>query len=193
VSVPKLSEIVIQADCLAAARQGDRAARAMLYQAVAGGAFAVIRRIVRQRALAEDLLQDAMVAMFEHLDQYRGEAPFGAWVQRIAVSRALMALRSPWQRLRVALESFADAESVLPPAAEPRIAELIDAEQALLALAPQARTVVWLYEVEGWSHEEIAAAFGKTVSFSKSQLARALTKLAGLSAATERRVPASLL
>jgi RNA polymerase sigma factor (sigma-70 family) len=191
--VPKLSEIVIDPECLAAARHGDRAARTALYQAVAGGAFAVIRRVVQQRVLAEDLLQDSMLAMFEHLDQFRGEAPFGAWVQRIAVSRALMALRSPWHRMRVALESFATIDDVLPPATESSVAQIIDAERALLALSPTARTVVWLYEVEGWSHEEIAAAFGKTVSFSKSQLARALAKLSGMSPATQRRIPASLL
>jgi RNA polymerase sigma-70 factor (ECF subfamily) len=193
VSVPKLSETAISPDCLAAARQGERAARAALFDAVAAGTFALLKRIVRQRALAEDLLQDTMVAMFEHLHQYRGEAPFGAWVQRIAVSRALMAMRSPWNRARVALETFADADDVLPATPDPRTAELIDAERALQALAPQARAVVWLHEVEGWSHEEIAAAFGKTVSFSKSQLARAFAQLAKTARATERRVPASLL
>ena len=39
------------------------------------------------------------------------------------------------------------------------------------------RTVVWLYDVEGWSHEEIARAFERTVSFSKSQLARGHARL----------------
>ncbi len=191
--MPKLSETTISSDCLAAARQGDRAARAALFDAVAAGTFSLIKRIVRHRALAEDLLQDTMLAMYEHLDQYRGEAPFGVWVQRIAVSRALMALRSPWHRARVALESFADPEEVLPAAPDARTADWVDAERALQSLTPQARAVVWLYEAEGWSHEEIAAAFGKSVSFSKSQLARALAKLAANASATERRVPASLL
>jgi RNA polymerase sigma-70 factor (ECF subfamily) len=39
------------------------------------------------------------------------------------------------------------------------------------------RTVVWLYDVEGWSHEEIAKSFERTVSFSKSQLARGHARL----------------
>ena len=42
------------------------------------------------------------------------------------------------------------------------------------------RSVVWLYHVEGYSHEEIAANFGKSVSFSKSQLARGTQKLRAL-------------
>ncbi|HEY2590693.1 MAG TPA: sigma-70 region 4 domain-containing protein, partial [Steroidobacteraceae bacterium] len=43
--------------------------------------------------------------------------------------------------------------------------------------SPTARVVVWLYEVEGYSHQEIAESFGRTVSFSKSQLARAHRRL----------------
>jgi RNA polymerase sigma factor (sigma-70 family) len=190
--VARLAETVIETQVLEAARMGDKAARVQLFDAVAGGVFTLIRRIVRQKPLAEDLLQDTLIAMYEHLDQYRGEAPFGAWVQRIAVSRSLMALRSPWNRARVALESFADPDEVLPAARDASVAELVDAERALARLSPTARAVVWLFEVEGWSHEEIAAAFGKKVSFSKSQLSRALAKLSS-DAATVRRVPASLL
>ena len=44
-------------------------------------------------------------------------------------------------------------------------------------LAPTARAVVWMYEVEGYSHQEIAREFGRSVSFSKSQLARAHVRL----------------
>jgi RNA polymerase sigma-70 factor (ECF subfamily) len=56
-------------------------------------------------------------------------------------------------------------------------AENLDVERALASLAPTARAVVWLFEVEGYSHEEIAQSFGRSVSFSKSQLARAHIKL----------------
>ncbi len=53
----------------------------------------------------------------------------------------------------------------------------MDLERALATLSPTARAVVWLYDVEGYSHEEIARQFGRTVSFSKSQLARAHARL----------------
>jgi RNA polymerase sigma-70 factor (ECF subfamily) len=67
-------------------------------------------------------------------------------------------------------------ESLLPATPGPR-AEVVDLERALASLAPTARAVVWLFEVEGYSHEEIAQSFGRSVSFSKSQLARAHAKL----------------
>ncbi len=51
--------------------------------------------------------------------------------------------------------------------------EIIDLTRALDELADTPRTVLWLHDVEGLTHEEIAEAFGRTASFSKSQLARA--------------------
>ena len=45
------------------------------------------------------------------------------------------------------------------------------------SVSETSRAVVWLHDVEGYTHEEIAAQMGKTVSFSKSQLARAHQRL----------------
>ena len=172
----RLADIQVSAEELRAARAGDATARRALFERAAPGALALIRRLVRHAALADDLLQDTMIAMYEHLEDFRAEAPFGIWVRRIAVSRCLMSFRSPWQRARVALESWTEEPS---PAieSEARTADLIDLDRALARLSPLTRTVVWLYDVEGWSHEEIARAFERSVSFSKSQLARGHARL----------------
>ena len=173
----RLAEIHVPAEELEAARAGDPAARRALFERVAPAALGIIRRLVRQRALSEDLLQDTLIAMYEHLDDYRGEAPFGVWVRSIAVSRCLMAFRSPWHRARVALESWTEETWTAPVESETRTSDLIDLDRALARLSPVTRAVVWLYDVEGWSHEEIAKTFERTVSFSKSQLARGHAKL----------------
>ena len=173
----RLSEIQVSADELDAARAGDVAVRGALFQRIAPATLAIIRRLVAQRSMAEDLLQDTLITMFEHLDDYRGEAPFGVWVRSIAVSRCLMAFRSPWHRARVALESWTEESWAAPAESESRTSDLIDLDRALAGLAPLTRTVVWLYDVEGWSHDEIAKAFDRTVSFSKSQLARGHARL----------------
>jgi len=172
----RLADIQIPDEQLAAARAGDGAARRALFECVAPGAFAFIRRLVRHEAMAEDLLQDTMIAMYEHLADFRGEAPFGVWVRSIAVSRCLMAFRSPWHRARETLDNWLD-DGQASSAAEGRTSDLIDLDRALTRLSPVTRTVVWLYDVEGWSHEEIARAFERTVSFSKSQLARGHARL----------------
>jgi RNA polymerase sigma factor (sigma-70 family) len=173
----RLAEIEVSTDELAAARGGDVAARRVLFERVAPATLGIIRRIVRQKAMAEDLLHDTLIAMFEHLQEFRGEAPFGAWVRRIAVSRCLMAFRSPWHRARLTLDAWIESGTVGTTESDAADSDLIDLDRALARLSPLTRAVVWLYDVEGWSHEEIARAFGRTVSFSKSQLARGHAKL----------------
>jgi RNA polymerase sigma factor (sigma-70 family) len=174
--VTRLTEIRVAEGLIAGARRGDPDAQAQIYELLAPGLFALIRRIVRVRAVAEDLFQDTMMTVFEQLDRYRGEAPLGAWASRIALTRSLMFLRSPWHRARLSFGSLADAETILPASYRALPAPdgaALDIERALSSLTPTARMVVWLFEVEGWSHEEIARSFGRKVSFSKSQLARA--------------------
>lgn len=172
----RLAEIEVTEEELTAARSGDAMVRGLLFQRLAPPTLRLIRRLVNHPALAEDLLQDTLIAMFEHLGAFRGEAPFGIWVRSIAVSRCLMVFRSPWHRARVALEGLTEAH-VGPVEPDGRMAELIDLDRALARLSPVTRTVVWLHDVEGWSHEEIAKSFGRSVSFSKSQLARGHARL----------------
>ena len=177
----RLVEIAVPTDVLAGARAGDERAQALLYAAVAPGAFAIIRRLAGGRAQAEDLFQDTMMTVYQRLAEFRGEAPIGAWVRQIAVTKCLMYLRSPWHRARLNLDvapvdGAAAYERLLPSTPAP-LAETVDVERALASLSPTARAVVWLFEVEGYSHDEIARSFGKSVSFSKSQLARAHVRL----------------
>jgi len=182
--VGRLTDIDVPPDVLASARFGSERAQAAIYAALAPATFGLVRRLVGNRSQAEDLFQDTMMAVFQSLGTFRGEAPLGAWVRQIAVSKCLMYLRSPWHRARLRLRSGADSDADVRPAVEslmpttpgPR-AENLDVERALASLAPTARAVVWLFEVEGYSHEEIAQSFGRSVSFSKSQLARAHSKL----------------
>lgn len=172
--------IELPGDCLSRAAAGDREAQRLVYEQAAGPVFGLVRRLVRGRAAAEDVFQDCMLGLLRHLPDFRGEAPFGAWARQIALRTCLMHLRSPWQRARRALATVVPgedggAEEHLPEglvaAAPPP--EWIDLARALAALPDVARAVVWMHDVEGMTHEEIAAAFGKSVSFSKSQLSRA--------------------
>jgi len=179
--VTRLVEIEVSHDLLERARRGDERAQAEIYTAVASPTFALIRRLVGHRTIAEDLFQDTMMTLYERLTEYRGEAPLGAWLRQIAISKCLMFLRSPWQRARLRLEGMSaeDAQTHAPTSlttAAPR-EESFDVERALASLSPTARAVVWLYEVEGYSHQEIARSFGRSISFSKSQLARAHARL----------------
>ena len=176
----RLAEIPIPEELIARARGGEEAAQAEIYRAVGPAVFALTRRLVGNRAVAEDLFQDTMMALFQRLGDFRGEAPLGAWLRQIAVTRCLMYLRSPWHRARLHWESGDEdgaLRSTMLSATPPTSADVLDVERALAGLTPVGRAVVWLFEVEGYSHEEIARLFGRSVSFSKSQLARALARL----------------
>jgi RNA polymerase sigma factor (sigma-70 family) len=178
--VVRLVEIEIPQEVLRRACGGDEAAQVVVYTATAPATFALIRRLIANRAMAEDLFQETMMALFQRLSEFRGEAPLGAWLRQIAVSKCLMFLRSPWHRARLQLESDGETAmayglgALITPAPA---AEGLDVEKALASLSPTARAVVWLYEVEGYSHEEIGRFFGRSISFSKSQLSRAHVRL----------------
>ena len=176
----RLADIAISDELIERARSRDEAAQAAMYRALGPAVFALIRRLVGNRAVAEDLFQDTMMALFQRLGDFRGEAPLGAWLHRIAVSRCLMYLRSPWHRARLQWQPGDDPDSLRTTMLRvtPAISvDVVDVERALANLSPSGRAVVWLFEVEGYSHEEIARLFGRSVSFSKSQLARALARL----------------
>jgi RNA polymerase sigma-70 factor (ECF subfamily) len=175
-----LTEIAISTELIQLALGGDVAAQATLYRGLAPAVFALIRRLVGNRAVAEDLFQDTMMALFQRLGDFRGEAPLGAWLRQIAVTRCLMYLRSPWHRARLHWDCGDDdgsSRSEMLPFTPAASTDAVDVERALASLTPVGRAVVWLFEVEGYSHEEIARLFGRSVSFSKSQLARALARL----------------
>jgi RNA polymerase sigma-70 factor (ECF subfamily) len=70
----------------------------------------------------------------------------------------------------MALAALADTASASP-------ADAADADTLLRRLPPLARTVVWLHEMEGWSHEDLGRRFGRTASWSKSLMSRSLARL----------------
>jgi len=159
---------------IAAAQSGDVDAHARLYTLFAPLVYTLACRMLVSRALAEDVLQETFLEVLGKIGTYRGDAGLGFWVRRIAVNKCLMYLRSSW----VARQS--DEEPPELGASDDgaqRLEEQSALEAALAELTPAARAVVWLHDVEGYTHREIAASMGKTPSFSKSQLARAHERL----------------
>jgi RNA polymerase sigma-70 factor (ECF subfamily) len=171
----KLKDVDLTAPLLACARAGEPAALEAFYRACARPAHTLARRIVGSAA-ADDVVQDAFLDAFRGLAGYDGRAPLGIWFRSIVVRRCLMHLRSPWQRSRDLIDGWLD--SFEQPSGIGHGASM-DLERALDRLPALTRLVVWLYDVEGYTHEEIAQAMGRTVSFSKSQLARGRARLRG--------------
>jgi RNA polymerase sigma-70 factor (ECF subfamily) len=174
-----LADTDLPPDTLARARAGDLAAFELIYRVFEPGVRTLARRLLARPVAAEDLAQDVFVEVLTKLGQFDGRGSFAGWVRRITVTKCLMQLRSPWRRglglftLAAGDELPADAAAV--PASTPDTG--VDLERALDQLGDTARLVVWLHDVEGYTHAEIGALLGGTPSLSKSQLARAHERL----------------
>ena len=114
--------------------------------------------------------------MIDKLQQFRGAAPFWGWLRQIAVNAVLMRLRKRGPLLYV--DELPEFAQVPPP--ELRALEDQDLARAFETLPETTRSVLWLYYVEGYSHDEVATLFGKTQSFSKSQVLRGANRLRAL-------------
>jgi len=175
----------IEPEVLRRAQTGDRDAHAVLYRAFAPMVYTLARRMLGSAAVAEDVLQDCFVEVIRKAGQFRGDGgvPVGLWIRQIAVNKALSQLRSPWRRRRI---EASIAEPQASDWSEPGLPGFDgvrpttphnELELALGSLGSTARAVVWLYVVEGYTHDEIGRLMGRSTSFSKSQFARACQQL----------------
>jgi RNA polymerase sigma-70 factor (ECF subfamily) len=184
--MPRIVDISIPESVSCAARQGDNLALEAVYQATAAPLYTLLRRLVRRPAIAEELLQETFVDVLEHIGTFEGRCPLTAWIRSIAVNRALMYLRSPWHRSLEWLDADPGRlESLRSGSAETAAAADPGLERALMRLPALTRAVVWLHDVEGYTHAEIGTALGRSPSFSKTQLARAHARLRGLLSGAE--------
>ena len=176
----KFADIQIDPAIIKRAARGDVRAHEILYRAFATPVYSLCLRFTRVPAHAEDLVQETFIEVMRSIGQFRGEAAVGSWIRRVAVSKALMFLRSAWTSRS---QSLADDWDDMTPgnAASHGISrhpdDALDLDAALAGLPSVSRAVVWLHDVEGYTHKEIAALMGKTESFSKSQLSRAYQRL----------------
>jgi len=159
---------------LARARGGELRAFEQIYRLFERPVYTLALRLTGDSESARDVLHDAMLKVFQRIGQFRAESPFWGWLRQIALNEALMRLRKS-RRIEVEQE-FDEIESDQQPAPWVQ-ADAAALDRALNRLPEVTRSVLWLYHVEGYSHAEIAAALGNSVSFSKSQVARGTARL----------------
>lgn len=160
-------------------QRGDRSAQAMAYRILAPTVMGLAQRILQDESLAQEVVQDTFVELIEHARTLKDARAVVGWVRTVAVNHCLMRLRSPWHKRRDRLEpepgsgeQFIDVSN-----GSARMEGMQDIETALARLEPETRMVIWLHDVEGYTHHEIGALVGRTASYSKSQMARGYQKL----------------
>ena len=150
------------------AQTGDRDALYEIYCCFEKPAYTLAYRLVQCPDRARDIRQDGMLSLVESISQFRFEAPFWAWVRRLFINVALMHLRRSHRtdNVEVLVDDQVTGEAVQADMAR-------DLSVAFARLAPERRAVLWLYSVEGYSHQEIGRMMGYSESYSKTQLMRA--------------------
>jgi RNA polymerase sigma-70 factor, ECF subfamily len=146
--------------------------------------YRVARAILHSDVEAEDVMQDAYVRAYQHLKQYSGRSPFGAWLTRIAVNEALARLRSRGriQELEAMFNGSDDAPILMSNMKSPEeqvsnreTNQLL--EEAILALPGNYRTVLMMRDVEEMTTADTAAALKLTEENVKVRLHRARAML----------------
>ena len=156
------------------ARNGDRAAFEMLYRRHRDRIYGLLWRLCgSDTALAEDLLQEAFVRAWNKLDSFRGDSRFSTWLHRLAVNVGLSDRRTRLRRIGQESEFAGIVERLAIGEKDVYAGDRMDLEQAISRLPERARTVLVLYDIEGYSHAEIAEIAGMAVGSSKAQLHRA--------------------
>jgi len=167
---------------LASVRAGDRAAFEQLYRWFERPVYTLAVRMLGDRDLAQDVLQDTMLKAYSRIGGFdaRGGSPFWGWLRQVAVNEALMRLRRDRRFAAELADEVALVRAEDPGPPPPAAADAAALQRALDALPPTTRSVLWLYHAEGYTHDEIAVLMERTASFSKSQVARGTRRLRAL-------------
>lgn len=162
-----------------AAAKGATSAIADLYQRHSGRVYSQCLRMTHNVAEAEDLTQEVFLQLIRKIDSFRGESQFSTWLYRLTVNHVLMHFRRNASRRERVPEQFQlelSAQKGKISSAK-QFANKIALDAAVAQLPSGCRAVFFLFDVEGYKHNEIAQMLGYSVGNSKSQLHKARKKL----------------
>lgn len=164
------SRTASDAELIRGARRGSQDDASRLFERYWQAAWQAALAITRDRAIADDVAQDAFERAFGALRRFDESRPFGPWLHRIVVNRALDVVRSR-QRL-VDIEAVPEPQSVdaQPDEGGPAL-------EALQLLDPDRRAVVVLRHLLGYTPPQIAGILGVPVGTVHSRLSRGVAEL----------------
>lgn len=162
-------------------KSGDMLGYKELYQRYAKAMFNTCLRIVNNITEAEDVLQESFTEAFKNLQQFEYRTSFGGWLKQICINRSINQLKKRkviWVDIDASDSDYTTDETVPD---ENEISLQIDTvKRAIMALPDGYRTVLTLYLLEGYDHEEIAEILQVAESTTRTQYMRAKQKLVQL-------------
>ena len=136
----------------------------MLYDRYSNAMYTTAFRIINDRDLANDAIQEAFIQVFKILGQFEHRSTLGSWIKMIVIHASLKILK---KQRRIAFVDLTDnIEHIIWE--EPMSGEHL--EKAILSLPSGYRTIFLLIEVEGYKHKEVAKMLNISEGTSKSQL-----------------------
>lgn len=160
------------------AREGRLEAFNQLVELYQDYLYSMTVRVVRDRDVAEDAVQEAFFSAYRNLDRFSGSS-FRAWLTRISINAAHDILRKRKRRPSEPYPEWED-DSWQPPAPDaerPETVALAQAQRAAIArcletITVDQRTAIVLYDVQGYDYGEIAAITGVSTGTVKSRIHR---------------------
>ncbi len=158
--------------------QGEMKAYNELYERYCKAMFSTCYRIVNHFTEAEDVLQDSFMDAFNNLKTFSYESTFGGWLKTIVINKSINHLRKKKLNLididKVVTENLMEDDVI----SEEEIIYKVEEVKAAIQLLPDGyRTVLSLYLLEGYDHEEIAEIMHVATSTTRTQYMRAKQKL----------------
>jgi RNA polymerase sigma-70 factor (ECF subfamily) len=152
-------------------RKNDPKAQMQLYKLYADAMFVVAKRYMKDRFLAEDVMQDAFIKAFKKIDSYKGEVTFGAWLKRIVINQSIDELK----RKKLELVAINNDQQQIEEEEAWQVADRTTVDEVIRCihtLKDKYRVVLSLYLLEGYDHKEISEILGITEVTSRTHLLR---------------------
>jgi len=159
-------------------KRGEAAGYKELYQRYAKAMFNTCLRIVNNIAEAEDVLQESFTEAFKNLHGFEYRTSFGGWLKQICINRSINQLkkrRVSWIDID-ATDSYERTDEAVVDENEVQL-KVESVKKSIMALPDGYRTILTLYLLEGYDHEEIAEILNVAQSTTRTQYMRAKQKL----------------
>lgn len=180
----------LHSDLIEGCRRGDQKAQFSIYKLYYRPMFNISLRIVKDRAEAEDIMQESFLRAFEDIGSFAGKSSFGAWLRRIVYNRSIDALRKK-NRTQFEDVDLLSLESVpdylYSDRHEERDKRLSLIHEAFKKMSDNYRNIFSLYFIEGYDYSEISDILSIPANTTRSQVSRAKKKLAGYLAPSGKR------
>jgi len=166
-------DIYIHAPLIEECRSGNSRAQFRLYNLYSKAMYNLAYRILNNREVAEDILQEAFVECFRSINTFRFESTFGAWLKKIVVNKCINQLK----KKKIDITLCETLPPVIIDEDEEVTYDTTKIFKGIETLPDGYRVILTLYLLEGYDHSEISQILGITESTSKSQYSRAKEKL----------------